>query len=75
MESNAVPAGTRWRRSRHSSDQGGDCVEVAAAPSPSPSPSPTVAVRDSKNPVGPRLTLTPAAFSAFLGWVSSAHTA
>ncbi|WP_328222901.1 DUF397 domain-containing protein [Streptomyces sp. NBC_00310] len=71
MESNAVPAGTRWRRSRHSSDQGGDCVEVAAAPSPSP----TVAVRDSKNPVGPRLTLTPAAFSAFLGWVSSAHTA
>lgn len=29
MESNAIPAGTRWRKSSYSSDQGGDCVECA----------------------------------------------
>jgi hypothetical protein len=71
MESNAVPTGTRWRRSSHSSDQGGDCVEVAETRSPSPS----VTVRDSKNPAGPHLTLTPSAFGAFLGWAASAHPA
>ncbi|UUU34287.1 DUF397 domain-containing protein [Streptomyces sp. CA-210063] len=29
MESNAIPTGTRWRKSSHSSDQGGDCIECA----------------------------------------------
>ncbi|UUU21639.1 DUF397 domain-containing protein [Streptomyces sp. DSM 40750] len=29
MESNAFPAGTRWRKSSYSGDQGGDCVECA----------------------------------------------
>jgi hypothetical protein len=29
MESNAIPAGTRWRKSSYSGDQGGDCVECA----------------------------------------------
>jgi len=50
-----------WRKSTYSGDQGGDCVEIA------PTPCATVAVRDSKVPDGPTLTLTPAAFTAFVG--------
>ncbi|MGW7364911.1 DUF397 domain-containing protein [Streptomyces sp. NPDC054841] len=51
--------GAAWRKSSYSSDQGGECVEVAEAPH-------LVAVRDSKVPDGPHLTLTPDAFSAFV---------
>ncbi|WP_369168995.1 DUF397 domain-containing protein [Streptomyces sp. R28] len=29
MESNPIPTGTRWRKSSHSGDQGGECVECA----------------------------------------------
>ncbi|WP_338898521.1 DUF397 domain-containing protein [Streptomyces sp. TG1A-60] len=29
MESNAIPMGTRWRKSSYSSDQGGECIECA----------------------------------------------
>ncbi|MFF3904997.1 DUF397 domain-containing protein [Streptomyces sp. NPDC001848] len=54
-----------WRKSSHSSDQGGDCVEIAEAPCT------TVAVRDSKTPAGPVLTLAPAAFSAFVSWAAA----
>ncbi|KKD02868.1 DUF397 domain-containing protein [Streptomyces sp. WM6386] len=50
-----------WRKSTHSGDQGGDCVEIAEAP-------PTIAIRDSKNPTGPVLTITPAAFHHFVSW-------
>lgn len=39
----------RWRKSSHSGPQGGECVEVAAL-------APVVAVRDSKDPGGPRLS-------------------
>ncbi|MFJ4831247.1 DUF397 domain-containing protein [Streptomyces sp. NPDC088747] len=49
-----------WRKSTYSSDQGGSCVEIA------PTPHATIAVRDSKVPDGPSLTLTPAAFAAFV---------
>ncbi|MFD5626937.1 DUF397 domain-containing protein [Streptomyces sp. NPDC127072] len=49
-----------WRKSTYSSDQGGNCVEIA------PTPHATIAVRDSKVPDGPALTLTPVAFSAFV---------
>ncbi|MBW1599553.1 DUF397 domain-containing protein [Streptomyces sp. JJ38] len=38
---------------------GGDCVETAALPH-------AVAVRDSKRPDGPVLSLSPAAFTAFV---------
>jgi hypothetical protein len=55
-----------WQKSSYSSDQGGDCVEIAETHA-------TVAVRDSKNPVGPVLTLRPAAFSAFVSWASAAE--
>ncbi|WP_432034008.1 DUF397 domain-containing protein [Streptomyces antibioticus] len=54
-----------WRKSSYSGDQGGDCVEVADTPT-------AVAVRDSKNPAGPILTLDPAAFSEFLSWATDA---
>ncbi|MEV1081352.1 DUF397 domain-containing protein [Streptomyces sp. NPDC050211] len=54
-----------WRKSTHSSDQGGDCVEIAEAPCS------TIAVRDSKNPAGPMLTLDPAAFTTFLSWTAA----
>ncbi|MEU6381402.1 DUF397 domain-containing protein [Streptomyces sp. NPDC046909] len=57
-----------WRKSTHSGDQGGDCLEVAEAPCPS------IAIRDSKNPAGPILTLDPAAFVTFLNWTSASAT-
>jgi len=49
-----------WRKSSRSNGQGGQCVQVAAnLPG-------AVAVRDSKNPHGPNLILTPAQWRAFL---------
>ncbi|MEU7336492.1 DUF397 domain-containing protein [Streptomyces sp. me109] len=48
-----------WFKSSHSSGGDGDCVEVAASPR-------AVHVRDSKNPQGPHLTLSPVAWSGFL---------
>lgn len=47
-----------WRKSSHSGDSGG-CVEVAPAP-------PGVAVRDSKHPTGPTLTIPHTPWRAFL---------
>lgn len=47
-----------WRKSSHSGTNGGDCVEVAPLPG-------VVAVRDSKDPGGPALTFTHAAWRAF----------
>lgn len=55
-----APLGTAaWRTSSYSGDTGGQCIEVADLTA-------HVAVRDSKNPGGPALTATPAAFSAFV---------
>ncbi|GAA4511338.1 DUF397 domain-containing protein [Nonomuraea ferruginea] len=52
-----------WRKSSRSGDSGGQCVEVASnLPG-------VVAVRDSKNPDGPKLTFTPAEWKAFLSGV------
>jgi hypothetical protein len=51
--------GAAWRKSSYSGDTGGSCVEIAETLH-------TVAVRDSKNPTGPALTLAPAAFTAFV---------
>jgi hypothetical protein len=47
-----------WRKSSHSSDSGGNCVEVGTAGR-------AVAVRDSKNPHGPKLAITPQSWRAF----------
>ncbi|MEV0429143.1 DUF397 domain-containing protein [Micromonospora sp. NPDC049836] len=53
-------SGARWRKSTRSGGNGGDCVEVAAnLPG-------VVGVRDSKDPAGPVLTFTPAAWTRFL---------
>lgn len=51
--------GANWRKSSHSGS-GDQCVEVA------PLARDLRAVRDSKNPGGPALVLTPAAFEALL---------
>jgi hypothetical protein len=47
-----------WRKSSYSSSNGGNCVEVGTAPR-------TVTVRDSKNPHGPELAITPQSWRAF----------
>ncbi|MFI1070262.1 DUF397 domain-containing protein [Streptomyces puniciscabiei] len=56
---------SKWRKSSYSSDQGGQCVEVAELAQG------TVAIRDSKTPAGPVLTLDPAAFTTFVNWAST----
>jgi hypothetical protein len=48
-----------WIKSSYSGSQGDSCVEVAASPG-------SVHVRDSKVEDGPRLALSPAAWTAFL---------
>ena len=47
-----------WHKSSYSSDQGGNCIEVANHEKHR-------AIRDSKNPVGPVLAITTAQWSAF----------
>jgi hypothetical protein len=49
-----------WRKASHSGNNGGDCVEVAPALA-------AVAVRDSKDPDGPRLAFTPGDWHEFTG--------
>ncbi|MEW2357657.1 DUF397 domain-containing protein [Spirillospora sp. NPDC029432] len=56
------PSNVHWRKSSRSSGQGGQCVELADLAG-------AIAVRDSKDPDGPRLTLSPAAFARLVGWV------
>ncbi|TYB48627.1 DUF397 domain-containing protein [Actinomadura chibensis] len=48
-----------WRKSSRSTNNGGDCVELAST-------SDTVAVRDSKDPAGPKLLVSRRAFAALL---------
>jgi hypothetical protein len=48
-----------WVKSSYSSNEGGNCVEIATQPS-------AVHVRDSKS-TGPVLTVTPGTWAAFLG--------
>ncbi|MFI6699285.1 DUF397 domain-containing protein [Streptomyces sp. NPDC050509] len=55
----------RWFKSSYS-DNGGACVEVATNLATTHD---TVPVRDSKNPQGPALALTPGTWAAFLGGV------
>ncbi|MGV9345269.1 DUF397 domain-containing protein [Streptomyces spiralis] len=57
---------TKWRKSSYSSDQGGNCVEIAELADTA------VAVRDSKAPTGPMLTFRPEAFTSFVTWTSVA---
>jgi hypothetical protein len=48
-----------WRKSSYSHDHGNECIEVAEMPG-------RMAIRDSKNPDGPVLLLSPAAFGDFV---------
>ncbi|HEX6472174.1 MAG TPA: DUF397 domain-containing protein [Streptosporangiaceae bacterium] len=60
---------TIWRKSSHSGTQGGtNCVEVAELPGRTTR---TIAVRDSKNPGGPKLHLTPTQWSALLSTIKT----
>lgn len=49
----------QWFKSSHSSEEGGNCVEVATRPH-------AIHIRDSKDLTVPALTLSPAAWAAFL---------
>ena len=61
MEGNRAIA---WRKSSYSGNNGGDCVEVGAAV-------PLIAVRDSKDPDGARLTFGREAWQAFAAQVKA----
>ncbi|WP_433228123.1 DUF397 domain-containing protein [Actinomadura formosensis] len=50
---------TTWRKSSHSAGTGGECVELASAPG-------IIAVRDSKNPDGPKLLIARDEFAALV---------
>ena len=60
------PSATRWRKSSHSSAQGGDCVEVADLTT-------TIAVRDSKDPNGPTLTLKTTGWRTLTHQIKTGH--
>ena len=53
-----------WRKSSYSGSNGGDCVEVAPLPA-------AIAVRDSKDPDGPKLIFTPQDWAAFTAAIRS----
>lgn len=54
-----LEAAYAWRKSTHSGGEGGECLEIAPTPH-------TIHIRDSKNPTGPVLALSPAAWAGFL---------
>ncbi|WP_395104728.1 DUF397 domain-containing protein [Actinomadura sp. SCN-SB] len=54
------PTAVHWRTSSRSDHHGGECVEIANL-------APMIAVRDSKDPDGPKLTFTMSAWRAFTG--------
>ena len=60
MAASELP-GVRWRKSRRSGPQGGNCVEIAHLPGGQ------VAIRNSRHPAGPVLVFTPAEWAAFVG--------
>ncbi|MFD7447464.1 DUF397 domain-containing protein [Kitasatospora sp. NPDC059827] len=53
-----------WFKSSYSSNEGGECVEVAETPG-------TVRVRDSKDKSGPQLAFEPAAWQAFVTFAAA----
>jgi hypothetical protein len=55
-----------WRKSSYSTGNGSNCVEVGDAGR-------AVAVRDSKNPDGPSLSISPAAWADFTGKIKSSR--
>lgn len=53
-----------WLKSSHSSNDGPACVEVKASDE-------AILIRDSKDPEGPHLHITPTEWSAFLEYAAS----
>ncbi|MFE7532376.1 DUF397 domain-containing protein [Kitasatospora sp. NPDC057542] len=53
-----------WFKSSYSSNEGGECVEVAETPG-------VVRVRDSKDKSGPQLAFEPAAWEAFVKFAAT----
>ncbi len=79
-----MSAALKWFKSSYSTEQGGDCLEVAVAWRKSSHSSEeggacvevaacpdTVHVRDSKLTDGPVLDLAPASWAALTGWVAA----
>jgi hypothetical protein len=58
------PRDFAWVKSSYSGSDGGECVEVAVAPE-------RVHVRDSKDPAGPVLTVSPEAWTSFVAFASA----
>ncbi|PWI08135.1 DUF397 domain-containing protein [Streptomyces sp. NWU339] len=56
-------SGLLWVKSSYSSEEGGECVEVASCPH-------AIHVRDSKDIRRPGVSVHPAAWSAFVGFTS-----
>ncbi|WP_405817454.1 DUF397 domain-containing protein [Streptomyces sp. NBC_01390] len=54
-----LEAAYTWRKSSHSGGEGGECVEVATCAH-------AIHLRDSKNPTGGHLTLSPTTWATFL---------
>jgi hypothetical protein len=52
-----------WFKSSYSSGEGGQCLEVAVTPD-------SIHLRDSKNPTGPGVTLSPSAWAPFVADIS-----
>lgn len=57
----------QWFKSSYSSEQGGECLEVALRPT-------AVHIRDSKNPDGPTVHIERATWTAFLAPLSPLGT-
>ena len=55
----------KWRKASRSSSNGGNCVELARIAD-------TVAIRDSKDPEGPKLLLTPRSLRALTQAIKNA---
>ncbi|AZM45434.1 DUF397 domain-containing protein [Streptomyces sp. WAC 06738] len=53
-----------WVKSSYSGSDGGNCIEVAVAPE-------RVHVRDSKDPSGPVLTVSPEAWASFVAFAAT----
>ncbi|OUC91338.1 DUF397 domain-containing protein [Streptosporangium minutum] len=68
-----------WRKSSFSGNNGGDCVEVAelkdvvGGPGHKAVHANLIAVRDSKDPDGPKLFFTPAEWDAFVNGVKASE--
>ncbi|WP_405583230.1 DUF397 domain-containing protein [Streptomyces sp. NBC_01092] len=57
------PSSTPWHRSSYSNGMGGECLEMASFAG-------TIAVRDSKVPSGPHLTISSPTWENFIGVIS-----